>query len=101
MTQGNPLQRAERRKLSLLRTLAHLNSLRILPRMAELVRIDDGREDVPQNTILSRRRYIRALITRGFIEWTDDPARHPVRLTITPEGESALKEYAERNKGRE
>lgn len=88
---GAPILRpSEARKLSLLRTLNRMNDIQLYPRMAELVRSDDGRAKIPQNTIIARRRTIRALIGRGYIEWVNDKAGHPVLLAISKQGIDAL-----------
>lgn len=84
------LHEHEVRKLSLLRSLQRMNATANYPRMAELVRFDDGRETIPRATMEARRRYIRVLLTRGLAAWVDDVAGHPVRLCITGAGEDEL-----------
>jgi len=89
------LRTHEYRLISLLKSLRTLNGNGYYPRMGELVRFDDKRETVPYSTMVSRRRRIRELVTRKLATWELDNAGHPVRLTITTAGYSALSHLGE------
>lgn len=78
------------RRISLLRTLRTINFAGIQPTYRELVMVNDGRDDIPRQTIEKRRASITNMIRRGLIVGTALPGGTEFRLQITDAGRANL-----------